>query len=120
MRCFILPMHRSRSLLPTPSSRLILGAGVLRAGYLSAALITAGVATVGLAPARAGDNMMDQMVRSFCLQAVNKEVADSGKPAPTGMPAYTCDCVVQQLKLKQSLDGAKAICKAKAAEKYSL
>ncbi len=125
MRCFILPMHRSRSLLPTPSSRLIFRAGVqragvLRAGYLSAALITAGVATVGLAPARAGDNMMDQMVRSFCLQAVNKEVADSGKPAPTGMPAYTCDCVVQQLKLKQSLDGAKAICKAKAAEKYSL
>ena len=70
--------------------------------------------------ANAGDNMMDQMVRKFCLDAVNKDVADSGKPAPDGMPEFTCDCVVQQMKLKQSIDGAKAICKAKAAEKYSL
>ena len=113
-------MHRFRSLFPTAAPRLIVSAGVLRAGYLTAALLTAGVATVGLTPAQAGDNMMDQMVRSFCLQAVNKEVADSGKPAPSGIPEFTCDCVVQQMKLKQSIDGAKAICKAKAAEKYSL
>ena len=68
----------------------------------------------------AGDNMMDQMVRKFCLQAVNKEVADSGKPAPVGMQTFTCDCVVQQMKLKQTIDSAKVICKAKTTEKFGV
>ena len=108
-------MHRFLSLLPRAATRVILGTALLSAGAL-----TAGVPLGGIGAAQAGDNMMDQMVRKFCLQAVNKEVADSGKPAPDGMSAFTCDCVVQQLKLKQSLDGAKAICKAKATEKYSL
>ena len=102
-------MHRVLTFLPRPATRLLV-----------AAVLAAGAPIVGLGAAQAGDNMMDQMVRSFCLQAVNKEVADSGKPAPSGMPVFTCDCVVQQMKLKQSIDGAKAICKAKAAEKYSL
>ena len=70
--------------------------------------------------AHAGDNMMDQMVRKFCLAAVNKEVADSGKPAPDGMQTFTCDCVVQQMKLKQSIDSAKVICKAKTTEKFGI
>ena len=70
--------------------------------------------------AHAGDNMMDQMVRKFCLAAVNKEVADSGKPAPDGMQTFTCDCVVQQMKLKQTIDSAKVICKAKTTEKFGV
>ena len=70
--------------------------------------------------AHAGDNMMDQMVRKFCLAAVNKEVADSGKPAPDGMQTFTCDCVVQQMKLKQSIDSAKVICKAKTTQKFGV
>ena len=70
--------------------------------------------------ANAGDNMMDQMVRKFCLAAVNKEVADSGKPAPDGMQTFTCDCVVQQMKLKQTIDSAKVICKAKTTEKFGV
>jgi len=68
----------------------------------------------------AGDNMMDQVARKFCLAAVNKEVADSGKPAPVGMEDFTCDCVVQQMKLKQSIDSVKAICKAKTTEKFGV
>ena len=70
--------------------------------------------------ANAGDNMMDQMVRKFCLAAVNKEVADSGKPAPDGMQTFTCDCVVQQMKLNQTIDSAKVICKAKTTEKFGV
>ena len=68
----------------------------------------------------AGDNMLDQMVRKACVVAVNKEVANSGKPAPDGLEAFTCDCVVQQLKLKQTIDSAKVICKAKTTEKYGV
>jgi hypothetical protein len=108
-------MHRLLTLLPRAAARVILGGALLSAGAL-----TAGLPLGGIGGAQAGDNMMDQMVRKFCLDAVNKDVADSGKPAPDGMPEFTCDCVVQQMKLKQSIDGAKAICKAKAAEKYSL
>jgi hypothetical protein len=108
-------MHRLLTLLPRAATRVILGGALL-----SASALTAGVPLGGIGAAQAGDNMMDQMVRKFCLDAVNKDVADSGKPAPDGMSAFTCDCVVQQMKLKQSIDGAKAICKAKAAEKYSL
>ena len=85
-------------------------------------MLLVSMALVAAAPmgAHAGDNMMDQMVRKFCLAAVNKEVADSGKPAPEGMQTFTCDCVVEQMKQKQSIDSAKAICKAKTTEKYGV
>jgi len=80
------------------------------------------LAALVLAPAAAlaGDNMMDQMVRKYCLKAVNDEVKASGKPAPEGMPDFTCDCVVQQMKKRQSIEQAKTTCKAQAAAKYNL
>jgi len=37
-----------------------------------------------------------------------------------GMETYTCDCVVQQMKLKQSIDSAKVICKTKTTEKFGV
>jgi cobalamin biosynthesis Co2+ chelatase CbiK len=64
--------------------------------------------------------MWDQMVRKACVGAVNKEVADSGKPAPEGMQTFTCDCVVQQMKKRQSIEVAKTTCKNQAAAKYQL
>ena len=88
----------------------------LRSVLLLSIALVVGVPT----GAHAGDNMMDQMVRKFCLAAVNKEVADSGKPAPDGMQTFTCDCVVQQMKLKQSIDSAKVICKAKTTQKFGV
>jgi hypothetical protein len=36
------------------------------------------------------------------------------------MEPFTCDCVVQQLKLKQTIDSAKVICKAKTTEKFGV
>jgi hypothetical protein len=89
-------------------------------GFRSMLLVCLALGAGAPRVANAGDNMMDQMVRKFCLDAVDKEVADSGKPAPVGMQAFTCDCVVQQMKLKQSIDSAKAICKAKTTEKFGV
>lgn len=87
-------------------------------------LATAGswAASLLLAPggALAGDNMMDQMVRKYCLKAVNDEVKASGKPAPAGMQEFTCDCVVEQMKKRKSIDVAKTTCKNQAAAKYNL
>jgi hypothetical protein len=85
-----------------------------------AAMALLGGLVAGSAPAQAGDNMMDQMVRKYCLKAVNDEVKASGKPAPDGMQDFTCDCVVQQMKKRQSIDQAKVTCKTQAAQKYNL
>jgi hypothetical protein len=89
-------------------------------GLRSMLLVSIALAAGAPMGAHAGDNMMDQMVRKFCLAAVNKEVADSGKPAPDGMQTFTCDCVVQQMKLKQTIDSAKVICKAKTTQKFGV
>ncbi len=79
-------------------------------------------ASVLLAPAQpaAAQNMMDNMVRKYCLKAVNDEVKASGKPAPAGMSEFTCDCVVQEMKKRKTVDQAKVICKSAAAQKYNL
>jgi len=63
---------------------------------------------------------MDQMIRKYCLKAVTDEVKASGKPAPDGMATTTCDCVVQQMKNRQSIDQAKTTCKNQAAKQYNL
>ncbi len=89
-------------------------------GLRSVLLVSIALAAGAPMGAHAGDNMVDQMVRKFCLAAVNKEVADSGKPAPDGMQTFTCDCVVQQMKLKQTIDSAKVICKAKTTQKFGV
>ena len=86
----------------------------------AALTLLAGLVAGLAAPAHAGDNMMDQMVRKYCLKAVNDEVKASGKPAPAGMPESTCECVVQQMKKRQSIEQAKTTCKTQAAQKYNL
>lgn len=70
-------------------------------------------------PARA-QTFMDGMVRKFCLQAVNKEIKNSGKPAPAGMSDYTCDCVVKEMKNGRSQQQASATCKEAATRKFNL
>ena len=79
----------------------------------------AGVVLLLAQPAQA-QNMMDGMIRRFCLQAVNKEIQASGKPAPAGMQDYTCNCVVQEMKRGQSQQQASATCKAAATKKFNL
>jgi hypothetical protein len=91
-----------------------------RSASTAALALLAGVVIAPAAPAMAGDNMMDQMVRKFCLKAVNDEVKASGKPAPEGMAETTCDCVVQEMKKRKTVEQAKDTCKTLAAQKYNL
>jgi hypothetical protein len=100
-----------------PAAALCSAAALRSAAALS---LLAGLAAALAAPAHAGDNMMDQMVRKYCLKAVNDEVKASGKPAPDGMANSTCECVVQQMKKRQSIEQAKVTCKNQAAKKYNL
>lgn len=81
----------------------------------------AGASLVLMGPsAWAGNNMRDQLIEHYCLKAVNAEMAATGKPAPAGMPEFTCNCVVQQVDARASIPQAQAICKAQAIEKYNL
>ena len=64
--------------------------------------------------------MKDQMIEHFCLSAVNKEFQQTGKPAPAGMAAYTCSCVVEQINARATIDQAKATCRQRALAKFSL
>ena len=82
--------------------------------------VLAGVLLLPLAQPAQAQNMVDGMIRKFCLQAVNNEIRASGKPAPAGMQDYTCDCVVREMKSGQSQKQAAATCKAATAKKYSL
>ncbi len=102
LRARTLGRHRSSALAALAGS-LLTGALVLPLGQ----------------PARA-QNMVDNMIRKFCLQAVNKEIQASGKPAPAGMQDYTCNCVVQEMRRRQSQEQAAATCKAAAARKFNL
>ncbi len=79
----------------------------------------AGVVLLLAQPTQA-QNMMDGMVRKFCLQAVNNEIRASGKPAPAGMQDYTCNCVVDEMRKGQSQQQASATCKAAATKKFNL
>ncbi|CAK6697026.1 TPA: hypothetical protein Q4A38_11810 [Synechococcus sp. WH 5701] len=65
-------------------------------------------------------NMEDDLIMHYCTNAVNAEVALSGKPAPAGLATYTCRCVVNQVNQRVSISNAKTICKQQAATKYGL
>jgi hypothetical protein len=82
--------------------------------------VLAGLLLLPLAQPAQAQNMMDNMIRKFCLQAVNNEIRASGKPAPAGMQDYTCDCVVREMKRGQSQQQASATCKAAATKKFNL
>jgi hypothetical protein len=81
--------------------------------------LVAFLAVAAALPARAG-NMMNHIVRSHCLRAVNQEIRSSGRPAPAGLQDSTCDCVVEQLGKGRSVDQASATCKSLAVQKYGL
>ncbi|WP_457767436.1 hypothetical protein [Cyanobium sp. ULC082] len=73
-----------------------------------------------VAPGARAQNMKDDLIMHYCSNAVNAEVALSGKPAPAGLATYTCSCVVEQVNARMSISSAKTICKQKAAAKYGL
>jgi hypothetical protein len=49
---------------------------------------------------------------------MNADFAKAGKTPPTGMVAYTCNCVIQQVNAQATIDQAKATCQAQATAKY--
>jgi hypothetical protein len=49
---------------------------------------------------------------------MNADFAKAGKTPPAGMVAYTCNCVIQQVSARATIDQAKAICQQQATAKF--
>jgi hypothetical protein len=79
---------------------------------LLAAAVVAGLA----APAQA--SMFDQIILNKCSAAMREDFQKAGKTPPEGMVADTCNCVVEQVKNRQTIDQAKTFCTKQSLEKY--
>ncbi|WP_296452406.1 hypothetical protein [Vulcanococcus sp.] len=79
---------------------------------LLAAAVVAGLA----APAQA--SMIDQIILNKCSAAMREDFQKAGKTPPDGMVADTCNCVVEQVKNRQSIEQAKTFCTKQSLEKY--
>ena len=79
---------------------------------LLAAAVVAGLA----APAQA--SMIDQIILNKCSAAMREDFQKAGKTPPDGMVADTCNCVVEQVKNRQSIEQAKTFCTKQTLEKY--
>jgi hypothetical protein len=62
--------------------------------------------------------MQDALINHYCTQAMNTDFAKAGKTPPAGMVAYTCNCVIQQVNSRATIDQAKAICQQQATAKF--
>ncbi|TVS05251.1 MAG: hypothetical protein EA413_07205 [Cyanobium sp. PLM2.Bin73] len=72
----------------------------------------------GALPVRA--SLMNQIVRTHCMRAVNDEVKASRMAAPAGLADFTCNCVVQEMGKGRSVDQASSTCKSQAIRKFNL
>ena len=66
------------------------------------------------------NNMKDQLIFHYCSKAMQGDFSKAGRTPPAGMVAYTCNCVVQQIDGRATIEQAKAICQANAQSKYSV
>ena len=85
------------------------------------ALLAAASCILGVTfPGARAQTMVDNLINHYCAQAMNADFAKAGKTPPTGMVAYTCNCVIQQVNAQASIDQAKATCQAKANAQYPI
>jgi hypothetical protein len=82
----------------------------------TASLLAAAVAVGLAAPAQA--SMIDQIILNKCSAAMREDFQKAGKTPPDGMVADTCNCVVEQVKNRQSIEQAKTFCTKQSLEKY--
>jgi hypothetical protein len=82
----------------------------------TASLLAAAVAVGLAAPAQA--SMIDQIILNQCSAAMREDFQKAGKTPPDGMVADTCNCVVEKVKNRQSIEQAKTFCTKQSLEKY--
>ena len=68
----------------------------------------AAMAAITVEPAHAG--MVDKIIFGKCSSAMRKEYEKAGKQLLLCHLNATCNCVVKEMKNKQSVDQAKTFC----------
>ena len=91
--------------MPFPSIRRIIGSCIAAAAVAACA-----------APAQA--NMIDQIIFKKCSEAMADDFQKAGRTPPDGMVADTCNCVVEQVGKRQTIEQAKTFCSKQSIQKY--
>ena len=68
----------------------------------------AAIAAITVVPAHAG--MVDKFIFGKCSSAMRKEYEKAGKQLLLSHLNATCNCVVKEMKNKQSVEQAKTFC----------
>ncbi len=68
----------------------------------------AAIASITVAPAHAG--MVGKIIFGKCSSAMRKEYEKAGKQLLLSHLNATCNCVVKEMKNKQSIEQAKTFC----------
>jgi hypothetical protein len=83
------------------------------------AAIAVASCTLGLfIPVARAQSMQDALINHYCTRAMLADFAKAEKTPPAGMVAYTCNCVIQQVNARATIDQAKAICQQQATAKF--
>lgn len=102
--------HRISGMKPSvPPFSMLRFAGAL--GLAAASWLTV---TVGAAKA----SMIDQIIFNKCSSAMREDFQKAAKTPPEGMVADTCNCVVEQVKNRKTIEEAKTFCSQQSLKKY--
>ncbi|MFZ9973903.1 MAG: hypothetical protein ACO3FK_06470 [Vulcanococcus sp.] len=71
---------------------------------------------VWAAPAQA--SMLNQIIFKKCSEAMAADFQKAGKTPPQGMVPDTCNCVVERMGKRQSIEQAKTFCSKQSIQKY--
>ncbi|MEY3543958.1 MAG: hypothetical protein RLZZ247_115 [Cyanobacteriota bacterium] len=82
---------------------------------IGACLVASAAASLA-APAQA--SMIDQIIFKKCSEAMADDFQKAGKTPPDGMVAATCNCVVEQVGKRQTIEQAKTFCSKQSIQKY--
>jgi len=78
--------------------------------------LVATAASALAAPAQA--SMMNQIIFKKCSEAMADDFKTAGKTPPEGMVTDTCNCVVERMGKRQTIEQAKAFCSKQSIKKY--
>ena len=78
--------------------------------------LVATAASALVAPAQA--SMINQIIFKKCSEAMADDFKTAGKTPPEGMVTDTCNCVVEQVGKRQTIEQAKTFCSKQSIQKY--
>jgi hypothetical protein len=76
------------------------------------------LAATCLASGAAQASMIDQIIFNKCSSAMREDFQKAAKTPPEGMVADTCNCVVEQVKNRKTIEEAKTFCSQQSLKKY--